>query len=74
MQIDLHELSDLIFEILRLVLHVKPPPINPFDVLEPLVTNELVPHGQGDSRSRVGLENAKTVLFVLVNHTDVVAL
>lgn len=74
MEIDLDELSDFIFKILRLVLHIESPPINPFDILEPLITNELIPHGQRHTSSRVGLKYAKTVLFVLEDHTNMITL
>ena len=49
MQVGLHELLDALVEVLRLALHVESAPVDAFDVFEPLVADELIPHGKGDS-------------------------
>lgn len=73
-QVGLHEFLYFFVEVLRLALHIKSAPVNAFDILEPLVANELIPHGKWDSSAWVGLKNAKAVLFILVDHANVIAL
>lgn len=58
MQIDFDELMYFVFEIAGLILHIKSSPIDPLNIFEPFVANKLIPHGQADSRPRIGLENA----------------
>lgn len=50
-QIFLYEIFYFFFEVFWFVLHVESPPVDAFYVLKPLVSDELVPHGQADSCS-----------------------
>ena len=74
MQVDLDKLFDSVLEIFRFVLHVESSPENSLDVLEPLVPDELRPHGQTDPCSSIGLKYTHAVTIVLEDHSDVIAL
>jgi hypothetical protein len=73
-QVDFDKLFDFIFKISGFVLHVQSAPVDPFDILEPFVPNQLTPYCQTDSCSRVAFEEAESVLFFLEDDADVVAL
>ena len=73
-EVDLHKLPYPVLEVIGLVLNVQSPPEDPLDVLEPLVADKLVPHGEGHSSSSVGLEDTETVPFVPEDHSHMIDL
>ena len=73
-KIYLDELLYFLLEVIRFLLHFKSSPVNAFDILEPLVPDELTPHGQTDPWPSIGLKNTNSVSFVPEDHPNMIAL
>jgi hypothetical protein len=70
----LDEIFDSFLKIFWLVLHVESSPVDSLDILEPFVSDELIPHGQTNPCAGVRLEDADPVPLVSEDHANVVTI
>jgi hypothetical protein len=73
-EIYFHEFPHFLLEIFGFLLHIQSSPINTLDILEPFISDQLIPHGERNTSSRVRLKDAKSILLVSEDHPNMIAL
>lgn len=53
-------------------MNLQLPPANPVDIFEPLMSDELIPHRQRHSQTRIRLKQAYPISLMLIHHTDMI--
>ena len=74
MQVGLHEFRHPFIEIMRFVVHLQLPPGDSFDVFEPMMPDQLVPHGHGNAQAWIRFEQADPVPLAFIHHSHMIKL
>jgi len=74
MKIHFDKLFHFFIKILGLILNIQPSPIDSLNIFVPLISNQLIPHHQGNPCARIRFKQAKPILLISKYDSNVIRL